>query len=108
MRHRVNRRSRAEIATNGFDYGDLQTLLVALSRLGLPAKTSRGRIYFDAETSRLLSERIAPYTPPSMRYKLHPEVAESIPFDPALFEPGPPRVLYDTADVDRRDGRSTE
>ena len=99
MRHRPNRRPRAEIATNGFDYGDLQTLLFALSRLGLPAKTLRGRIYFDADTSRLLSERIAPYTPASMRYKLDPEVAERVPFDPTLFEPGPPRVLFDTAEV---------
>ena len=99
VRHRANRRPRAEIATNGFDVGDLQTLLVALSRLGLPAKTLRGRIFFDADTSRLLSERIAPYTPLSMRYKLDPEVAERIPFDPTLFEPGAPRVLFDTAEV---------
>src|SRR5262249_21904732 len=66
MRHRVDRRSRAEIATNGFGYSDLQVLRVALNRLGLPAKTSRGRIYFDADTSRLLSDRLAPYTPPSI------------------------------------------
>jgi uracil-DNA glycosylase family 4 len=90
----------AEIATVSFSDDDLQVLLAGLFRLGLPAKASRGRLYFDVPTTRVLCERIAPYVPPSMRYKLHPDVAASIPFDPALLEPSPPEVLYDEVEVE--------
>jgi uracil-DNA glycosylase family 4 len=100
LRKRDSRRPRAEIATNGFDYGDLQTLLAALDRLGLPAKALRGRIFFDADTTVRLSERIAPYVLDSMRYKLVQEVADRIPFDPSLFGRGPQRVVYDTVEVE--------
>jgi uracil-DNA glycosylase len=99
-RVRPNRQPLAEIATVGFREEDLQILLRALARLGLPAKASRGRLYFDVPTTRALSERIARYVPPSMRYKLHPEVASHIPFDASLLTPGPPEVLYDEVDVD--------
>ena len=90
----------AEIATVGFSEEDLQILLRGLARLGLPAKALRGRLYFDVPTTKALSERIAPYLPPSMRYKLHPEVASSVPFDPSLLQPGEPEVLYDEAEVE--------
>ncbi len=91
----------AEIATNGFSDDDRQVLLRALQRLGLPAKASRGRIYFDVPTTLALSEMIAPYVPPSMRHKLHPEVAERVPFEHAWApEPGPTRVMYDGVEVE--------
>ena len=89
----------SEIATNGFADEDLQVLLRALHRVGLPAKALRGRLFFDVPTSRRLSERIAPFVPPSMRYKLHPEVAAAIHYDQAEVEIGPPRTLYDDIDV---------
>ncbi len=95
IRRRANGRCRAEIATNGFDAADLQVLLRALARLGLSAKTSRGRIYFDADTSQEISWRIAPYTPPSMRYKLDPAVAAAIPFDPDRFTIAGTHVMFD-------------
>lgn len=91
----------AEIATNCFGDTDLQILLQGLSRLGLPAKASRQRIYFDVPTTRTLAERIAPYVPPSMRYKLHPEVEARIPFDPSRLWPGTPEVMYDEIDFER-------
>ena len=47
-----------------FTDADLQVLLDGLLRLGLPAKATRGRIYFDVATTRRLSELIAPYVPP--------------------------------------------
>jgi uracil-DNA glycosylase len=90
----------AEIATVGFDDRDLQVLLRALRRLGLPAKASRGRLYFDVPTTKVMSERIAPYVPPSMRYKLHPEVERDVPFDPRGLRPEPPEVLFDEIDVE--------
>ncbi len=99
-RIRPPRQPLAEIATLGFDDADLQILLAGLALLGLPAKASRGRIYFDVATTRRLSEGIAPYVPPSMRYKLHPEVAECIRFDPSLFRPGPREVMYDDVEVE--------
>jgi uracil-DNA glycosylase family 4 len=90
----------AELATNAFGERDVQILLRGLARLGLPAKALRKRIFFDVPTSRLLSERIAPYVPPSMRYKLDPEIERTIPFDPALFGHGAPKVLYDRVEVE--------
>jgi hypothetical protein len=94
------RRALAEIASNSFDASELQVLIRALARLGLPATTSRGRIYFNADASRTLSERIAPFTPPAMRYKLDPEVERQIPHDPALYRPADRRVLYDEVIVE--------
>lgn len=90
----------AEIATNAFSEADLQVLIRGLARLGLPAKASRSRLYFDVPTSRRLSELIAPFVPPSMRYKLHPEIAGAVPFEPANLEPGAPEVLYDAVEVE--------
>jgi uracil-DNA glycosylase family 4 len=94
-RIRETRRPRAEIATVGFSEQDLQILIRGLSRLGLPAKALRGRLYFDVPATERLSELIAPYVPPSMRYKLHPDVADRIPFSPERLEFGPPVVMFD-------------
>ncbi len=94
------RRPLAEIATNAFSADDLQVLLSGLARLGLPAKASRQRLYFDVDGSRRLSEVIAPYVLPSMRYKLHPDVAALVPFEPARLSPGPAGVLYDEVEVE--------
>jgi uracil-DNA glycosylase family 4 len=100
MRIRAGRQPIAEIASVGFSDSDRDTLLRGLRRLGLPATTSRGRLYFNTSTTRLLSERIAPYVPPCMRYKLNPDVERRIPFDPTAFEPGAPEVLFDDVEVE--------
>jgi uracil-DNA glycosylase len=94
------RRPLAEIATNAFSDADLQVLISGLARLGLPAKASRSRLYFDTHATERLSELIAPYVPPSMRYKLHPGVDVRIPFDRACFDRGPTTVLYDEVEVE--------
>jgi uracil-DNA glycosylase family 4 len=99
-RIRANRRPRAEIATCGFDDGDIAYLLDGLAGLGLRAKELRGRIHFDADVTRRLSELIAPFVPPSMRYKLDPEVSERIPFDPSHLQPGPREVTYDFVEIE--------
>jgi len=99
FRQRGGRRS-AEIACVAFSDEDRQILLRGLDRLGLPAKATRGRIYFDVETTRKLSEMIAPYVPASMRYKLVPEVEAAIPFDLSLSRPGPARVAYDAVEIE--------
>jgi uracil-DNA glycosylase family 4 len=93
------RRPLAEIAAVGFSDEDRQVLLLGLERLGLPAKASRGRIYFDVGTTRALSELIAPYVPPSMRYKLVPEVDAAVPFAPQRLASGPLGVEYDDVEV---------
>jgi uracil-DNA glycosylase family 4 len=90
----------AEIATVGFSDDDRQVLLRGLQRLGLPAKASRQRLYFDVPTTRKLSELIAPYVPESMRYKLHPEVEAHFPFDSSRLEPGPVETLYDDVEIE--------
>ena len=95
----------SEIATVGFSESDVQILLQGLSRLGLPAKALRGRIFFDVSSTKLLSERIAPYVPPAMRYKLHPDVAAMVAFDPARLAVGPATVLYDEFDLEEIDER---
>jgi hypothetical protein len=94
------RRPRAEIATVGFSDDDLQTLILGLQRLGLSAKASRRRLYFDVSATERLCELIAPYVPPSMRYKLNPGVEARIPFDPDCFDPGDIRVLFDEVEVE--------
>jgi uracil-DNA glycosylase family 4 len=100
LRVRPPRQPSAEIATVNFSERDLQILLVGLKGLGLPAKALRGRIHFDVSTTRRLSELIASFVPPSMRYKLHPEVEARIPFAPGGLRAEPPEVLYDDVEVE--------
>ena len=100
LRIRPPRQPSAEIATVGFGERDLQVLIRGLSRLGLPAKALRGRIFFDVATTRTLSEKIAPFVPPSMRYKLHPDIADAIPFDPERLHPASREVMYDEVEVE--------
>jgi uracil-DNA glycosylase family 4 len=99
-RIRPPRQPLAEIATNAFTDADVQILLEGLRRLGLPAKASSRRLYFDVEATRALSELIAPYVPAAMRCKLHPEIEERVPFDPRRFERGPAEVLFDEVEVE--------
>jgi uracil-DNA glycosylase family 4 len=99
-RIRPGRRASAEIATLGFDESDLRVLQRGLLRLGLPAKALRGRLHFDVTTTRALSEKIAPFVPPSMRYKLDPDVAAQVPFDPDRLKQGPQEVLYDRIELE--------
>jgi uracil-DNA glycosylase len=94
------RRPLAEIATNSFSDADLQVLIEGLARLGLSAKASRSRLYFDVQATERLSELIAPYVPTSMRYKLHPSVAENVPFDRSRFDRGPMTVQYDEVEIE--------
>jgi uracil-DNA glycosylase len=104
-RRREGRRAGAEIATSGFDDGDIAYLLMGLSRLGLRAKSLRGRIFFDVDATRRLLELIAPFVPLSMRYKLDPAVAEAIPYDPEAWSDGPRAVLWDEVEVEDVTGR---
>jgi uracil-DNA glycosylase family 4 len=99
MRIRTNRQPRAEIATCAFSEQDIQRLLHGLANLGIPAKALRGRIHLDVQATRKLSERIAPFVPPMMRHKLHPDVARSIPYDPERLIVGTAQVLYDEAEA---------
>jgi uracil-DNA glycosylase len=94
------RRPLAEIATNAFSDADLQVLISGLAHLGLPAKASRRRLYFDVHATERLSELIAPYTPPVMRYKLHPDVEARVPFDRTRLARGPRTVDYDEVEVE--------
>ena len=99
-RIRQNRQPLSEIATCGFSEDDRHVLVEALFRLGIHATSRRGRLYFDATATKVLSERIAPYFPPSMRYKLHPDVSSRIPFDSGRFQSGPAQVFYDEPEVE--------
>jgi uracil-DNA glycosylase family 4 len=101
LRIRPGKRSLAEIATYAFPEEDVHILVKGLARLGLRAKVLRGRpkVGFDVLATKALCETIAPYIPPVMRYKLDPEVAARVPFDPSGFRPATPRVFYDEADV---------
>jgi uracil-DNA glycosylase family 4 len=100
MRVRDGRRPRAELATVCFTDDDLQVLLTGLAKLGLAAKALRGRIHFGADAAEQLSRLIAPYVPPSMRYKLHPEIERTVDFDPARSGPGPRKVFFDEVEVE--------
>jgi uracil-DNA glycosylase family 4 len=101
LRVRPGKRPRAEIATYGFSEEDHRVLAMGLARLGLATRIrgTRQKLVFGVPETASLSEVIAPYVPPFMRYKLHPEVAARVPFDPALLVPEDALVLYDEADV---------
>jgi uracil-DNA glycosylase family 4 len=99
-RIRPRRQPLAEIATCAFEERDLRVLVEALLRLGVSARIGRGRLHFDVAATRQLSARIAPYVPPAMRYKLHPEVAERIAFDPGRLHREPAQVLFDDVEVE--------
>ncbi len=77
----------------------MEILLGELARIGLPAKALHGRIFFDVPTTKRLSQRIAPFVPPVMRYKLHPDVGAEIPYERTRPAAEPPEVLYDDAEV---------
>jgi uracil-DNA glycosylase family 4 len=100
LRIREGRRPRAEIATCAFTDADITTLLNALARLGIRGKALGGRIHFDVDATRHLSEAIASLVPPSMRYKLHPEVEAAVPFDPTRWERGPAETFYAEAEIE--------
>jgi len=95
-----DRQPLAEIATCAFEERDLSVLVEGLLRLGLRATVGRGRLYFDVAATRQLSERIAPYVPPPMRYKLHPDVAGRIAFDPGRLCREPAEVLFDEVELE--------
>ncbi len=99
VRIREGRQPRAEIATCAFSEDDVQRLLRGLASLGIFAKALRGRIHFDVKETRKLSEKIAPFVPPTMRYKLHPEAARDVPFDPDRLKIGEAQVLYDEVEA---------
>ncbi|HWH43446.1 MAG TPA: uracil-DNA glycosylase family protein [Thermoleophilaceae bacterium] len=105
-RLRPGRQPLAEIATVGFAPGDRHVLLRALLNLGLPAKDLRGRLHFDVAGTRALSQRIAPFVPSVMRYKLHPAVEEAVPFDSRWTAPRPPEVLFDEVEVEETTHRA--
>jgi len=103
-RIRPGRRPLSEIATCAFDGRDLSILVEGLSRLGIQATIGRGRLYFDVRATRALAERVAPFVPPAMRYKLHPEVAARTEFDPNRLQCEPAEVMFDDVEVEEITG----
>jgi uracil-DNA glycosylase family 4 len=101
LRIRPGKRPLAEIATYAFSDEDHRVLVAGLARLGLQVRIRGARqdLVFGVPATVSLSELIAPYVPPSMRYKLHPEVEACVPFDPTRMVPEDAEVLYDEADV---------
>jgi uracil-DNA glycosylase len=96
---RPPRQPSAEIATCCFTAEDLTILRNGLARLGLDAIVRAGRLHFNVFETRRLSEMIAPFVPPTMRYKLHPDAERDRPFDPTLFKRDTPEVLFDEVDL---------
>lgn len=100
--HLHRRKLCVDIATHGFSGDDLLVLLSGLEGLGLQAKIRKsGRLEFDAENSRKLTRMVAPYTPPSMRYKLHPDVRDEVLFNSDLYLPGPKSTDWDVPEISR-------
>lgn len=108
MRIRPPRRPSAEIATCAFSDEDLKILVLGIQNLGLKPHILRNRIQFDVHESKKLSQLIAPYIPPSMRYKLRPEEALRIPFDRSLFKSGQRRTMFDTVEAEKIDLKGTD
>jgi uracil-DNA glycosylase family 4 len=95
LRVRSGRRPIAEIATNGFSEEDRSILVQGLVHLGIDAKSAGGRLHLGVDSTEALSTTIAPFIPPSMRYKVHPEIARRIPFDPSRLRVGAKRTFFD-------------
>jgi uracil-DNA glycosylase len=95
----------SEIAAHSFSRDQIGTLIQSLRDEtgieGYVRGSSPGRIHFGAEASRHLSAMVAPYTPPSLRYKLHPGVLERVPFEPSRYRPGPRKTLWDRVVVEK-------
>jgi uracil-DNA glycosylase len=97
----------SEIAAQSFIGDGIGTLVESLrDELGIGAymrDSSPGRIQFGSEASLHLSEMVAPYTPPSLRYKLHPRVRDRVPFQRSHYVPGLRQTLFDRVVTERVD-----
>jgi hypothetical protein len=100
LRQRPNRRPSAELATCAFTPEDINVLLEGLRGLGVEGYERAGRIYFDVEQTRRLSTLLAPLVPPTMRYKLCPDIESEIPFEPDRWIPTHTAVMYERAVVE--------
>ena len=99
-RIRPGRQPLAEIATVSFDDSDLPG-----ADHGVGTTWARGEGAEGAAVLRRLRDPGAfradcSVRASSMRYKLHPDVEASVPFDPARFQSRGREVLYDFADVE--------
>ncbi|MBI2341329.1 MAG: hypothetical protein HYU98_01145 [Deltaproteobacteria bacterium] len=68
MRIRPPRQPSAEIATCAFAKKDLNILVKGLKTIGLDVHILRNRIHFNTKATVKLSQIIAPYVPPHMRW----------------------------------------
>ncbi|HJZ85868.1 MAG TPA: uracil-DNA glycosylase family protein [Polyangia bacterium] len=95
----------SEIAAHSFSAEDIRFLIERLKGdLDVEAYTresSPGRIHFGSEASRRLSEIVAPYCPPCLRYKLHPDPERRITFDPSSYDPDQRETLFDQVIIER-------
>lgn len=107
-RIRHNRNPRAEIATCCFNNTDIQTLIDGLKCLGINAYRIKNRIHLNVEATKRLSEIIGPYTPPSMRYKLHPEVEKKYPFNPNIYKLGRQVTMFDAVEIKHVEHKDAE
>ena len=102
----------SEIAAHSFVNDGIGTLVQGLrDELGIEGylrDSSPGRIQFGSEASLRLCAMVAPYTPPSLRYKLHPRVRERVPFDPSLYVAGERAVLFDRVLAHRVDFKGSD
>jgi len=101
MRLRPPRNACAEIATCCFSDADISILLQGLKKLGIEGYQRRGRIFFTVDQTRRLAERIAPFIPPSMRYKLDSEISARVPYDELRWKGGSAAVTYESAIAER-------
>jgi uracil-DNA glycosylase family 4 len=104
----------SEIAAHAFAGEGIPHLVQSLrDDLGIEAHvtaSSPGRIQFGSEATLRLSEMVAPYCPPSLRYKLHPRVKERVAFSPTVYDSAgvDPTTLFDRAVVEAVDFRGAD
>lgn len=98
LRVRKNRRPTSEIATNGFSATSAGWLAERLRDLGVEVELrmqAGWRIKMRADATIAFAKMIAPFVPPSMRYKLH-SGAHGIPFDASAYAPISCTTFWDT------------
>ncbi|MBU4484080.1 hypothetical protein KKA47_01520, partial [bacterium] len=94
MRIRPNRQPSAEIATCAFKPEDIKILSKGIKKLGIENYIRGNRIFFNVDFTKKLSKTISPYVPPSMRWKLHPDIRSEIPFNRKLYSASEPETFF--------------
>ena len=115
-------RAKGRLYTNGFTKQETESLVEILNDYGIACnvhKTKKHKvkgksygpyfyIYITSDGFEELCKQIAPYVPPSMRYKLSDEISNEIEYDPSLWRLSSEAFYDEVVSIDSTDnGKQT-